>query len=265
VKPERFLLALERLPSEDWAKFEHLASTFLAVEYGALRTVASQSGDRGRDAYLFVPEDDPAVKLQYSVAADWRAKILATAKTLNEHFPETKILVYVTNQPIGASGDALRDEVRKTYKLFLNVLDRSWFVERVNSSAEREVAAEDLAREVVDPLLRERGLSGAQPAALDSLEQQAAFVYLGLQFEDDSREKGLTKVAFEALVRAALRETDSERRMTRADVQEAVRKMLTGARSEEVDPLTDAALRRLTKSQIRTGGGRTSSASRTRS
>jgi hypothetical protein len=46
MRPERFELALERLAPEAWSSFERLASTFLAVDYPTLRTVASMSGDQ---------------------------------------------------------------------------------------------------------------------------------------------------------------------------------------------------------------------------
>lgn len=46
----RLELALERLQPSDWNRFERLSSAFLASEFDDIRTVASPSGDDGRDA-----------------------------------------------------------------------------------------------------------------------------------------------------------------------------------------------------------------------
>ncbi len=251
MNPKRFDLALERLPSSDWERFERLASIFLATEYPKLRTVASPAGDQGRDAYLFQEEGDPSVLIQYSVSEDWRGKIRDTARRINETFPETRVLVYMSNRVIGASADSLRDEIRRDRKLFLDVCDRSWFVERVNFSAEREAAAEDLAVAIADPYLAGKGVIETKGQALGSLEMQTAFVYLALQWEDDSREKGLTKIAFDALVRAALRDTDSDHRMSRGEVKERVHALLPAHSAKDLGLYVDAALGRLTKKVLR--------------
>ena len=94
----RFELALDHLRPTDWARFEKLCSDFLAPEWPALRTVASQSGDGGRDAQLFTPKDDPAVLLQYSVAKDWKTKLQDTAEIISNNFPDANILVFLSNQ-----------------------------------------------------------------------------------------------------------------------------------------------------------------------
>src|SRR5713226_3771789 len=63
----RLKLALDRLEAEHWSRFEQFASEFLVSDYPNLRTVASTSGDQGRDAELFSPDGLPSVVLQYSV------------------------------------------------------------------------------------------------------------------------------------------------------------------------------------------------------
>src|SRR5712691_10232602 len=104
---ERFAFALERLQPGDWARFERFASQFLVFDYGTIRTVAAPAGDLGRDSELFSPDGDPTVLLQYSVRKDWPAKIRQTAKRVRENFEEATVLVYVTNQQIGADADQL--------------------------------------------------------------------------------------------------------------------------------------------------------------
>ncbi len=247
----RLQLALERLKPSDWHNFEKLASAFLAFEFDDLRTTASPSGDDGRDSELFSPAGDPSVLLQYSVRRDWGRKIRQTLKRIQKTFPCAHVLVFASNQEIGASGDSLKREARKKYAVSLDLRDRNWFVERVLGSAPREKAAEELSCAIVDPYLAAAGVTSYAPSDLSSPEAIAAVTFLGLQWRDDLREKGLTKLAFEALVRAVLLDTDSANRMSRDSIREGVSKLLRGHPKEQVHRLTDSALKRLTKRAIR--------------
>jgi hypothetical protein len=251
VKSKRFQLALEHLQPSQWKRFEEFASEFLSPEFPNLRTMAAPSGDRGRDSELLSPEDDPSVMLQYSVTADWSSKIHQTSDRIKTEFPQVTVLIYVTNQQIGATADALRKELRRDQNLFVDIRDRNWFIERLHSNQQREIAAELLARDIVDPYLASAEILTSKPSALTSLESQAAFLYLGLQWEDDTREKGLTKLCFEGLVRAVLRNTDSENRLPRAEIHKRVRSILPNHTAEQIDSKTNSALTRLTKRFIR--------------
>lgn len=190
MKQQRFELALEQLKSGDWARFEKFASQFLAFDYPSLRTVATQSGDLGRDSELFSPEGDSSVLLQYSVTEGWKTKVRQTAKRINENFPEASLLIYATNQQIGADGDALKKELRKDFKLALDIHDRGWFLDRMLVPPERAKVAEALAKEVVDQFLAEREVIDSSSPALSSFESKAAVIHLQLQWEDDFRERG---------------------------------------------------------------------------
>ena len=64
---ERLHLALDRLRADQWKIFEEFSSAFLASQYPNLRTVASPSGDDGRDAELFSYDGRIPTVLQYSV------------------------------------------------------------------------------------------------------------------------------------------------------------------------------------------------------
>ena len=247
----RLQLALERLQPSDWQRFERLASAFLASEFDALRTTASPSGDEGRDSELFTPAAEPKVLLQYSVSADWSRKIRRTVQRIRETFPEALVLIFVSNQMIGAAADQIKRELRQDHGLSLDVRDRQWFVDRVLGSPEREKAAEELAQAIVDPYLATAGVTSYAPSDLSSPEAIAALTFLGLQWRDDVREKGLTKLAFEALVRAVLARTDSEHRITRVAVRDGVRRLLPGHSEVQVDGFVDSALHRLTKRAIR--------------
>ena len=251
MRRERFELALERLDHNFWARFEKIASAFLASEFPKLRTVASTSGDGGRDAELFRNADDTTVLFQYSVSKDWKSKIKKTAERINETFPKATLLIYVTNQQIGANADDLKTIIRNENKLYLDIRDKSWFLDRMESSDDRRVTAERLAEEMVDPLLKDRKIIDDTNHLLSDTETRAAYLYLLCQLEDESKEKGLTKLSYEGLIRSVLRGTFSENRMKREQIREEVRKVLASHPAETVDKYTDSALMRMTKKYVR--------------
>ena len=248
IDRQRFDLALRELGPGRWERFEQLASQFLAGDFDDLRTMASLSGDRGRDAHRFATEEDPAELVQYSVASDWKVKIASTVKRVKEEFPDVSLLVYVTNQRIGSEADDTVKKLRKEQRIVLDVRDRSWFLDRMHRDRAREVAAEELAREVVDPLLAKDNLIERRPSPLSDSEMRAAVVHLELQWANDERDKGLTRTTYEALVRSTLRNTDSDHRMTRTEVHTAVRALLPSYGpdlNEVIQHHTDRALSNL--------------------
>lgn len=198
-----------------------------------------------------LPKETPSQVLQYSITQDWREKIRSTAKRVSEALPSAQLLIYVTNQRIGADADELKPEIRTKYSLHLDVRDRTYFLDRFRKSPQTEAASEELAHEIVDPFLSIRGIAPAQEAVLDSEELRAAHLYLALQLKDEVQEKSLTKLAFEALVRSVLVNTDSDHRITRADVKHRVRQLLPADAPDRIDQLTDSALSRLTKKSVR--------------
>jgi hypothetical protein len=251
MNTKRFETALMLLKPAEWEKFERLASQFLAADFPTLVTVASPSGDEGRDAELYSPEGDASVLLQYSVAEDWRDKILRTAKRLEKTKPDARVLIYVTNQQIGAAADDLRRKLRESERFHLDIRDRNWFLERQRASVRHEAAAEELARDIIDPLLAGTASESTRAAALSGSDLQSAFMYLELQLRDDQRDRGLTKLSFDALVRSALRGTDSAHRMSRADVHDAVRRVLPSHPKDAIESHVDRALDSLPKEIVR--------------
>ena len=192
----RLELALERLQPSDWNRFERLASVFLATEFDELRTVASPSGDEGRDAELFSTASEPNVVIQYSVSADWRGKINATARRLNKTIPNALILIYITNQVIGAGSDSLKKTLRAKQGLTLDIRDRHWFLERVFESTGRQQAAEELARVIVDP--NHSPALGPTSSQVILARGDCCCNLLGSSMAGDAR-KGLTKIALKRL------------------------------------------------------------------
>ena len=250
MESNRLEFALLHLKPTLWEHFEQLASKFLADEYPTLRTLAGQ-GDRGRDAVLWQPSADPSIVLQYSITQDWSKKILSTAKTIHHEFPDTQVLIYVTSLRIGPKADELRTVLRKKYRLFLDVRDSTWFIERQNRSRSTVSAAEEFSAPIIEPLLAESSLISSGDSKLTADEARAAVVFLSMQWEDGSREKGLTKLSFEALVKAALRKTDNDQRMPRSAVCESVRSMIEHENPGQINQYINSALERLKGRQIR--------------
>jgi hypothetical protein len=248
---QRLQLALEQLGSADWRRLETFASEFLVSEFPNLRTTASPSGDGGRDAEIITFHDDPIHALQYSVTPRWGLKIRATAKRLHETNPSVQILTYVTNVQVGADADELKKELKQEYKIFLDIRDKSYFLERFRSTRGTERAAEALAADLVDPLLAETGVIKRSASVLTGEEARAALVLLSLQLKDDTQEKGLTKLSFEALVRSVLTDTDADHRIPSTELFARVRALLPQEQGKHVDELTKSAVERLKKRVLR--------------
>ena len=128
---------------------------------------------------------------------------------------------------------------------------RNWFLERAELGEERQNAAERLIDRIAHPYLLEEQVIKKASSALTSQEARAALLYLGLQLKDDITEKGLTKLSFDALVRAALRHTHSDNRTARAQVHRTIQAYLPSDNEERLKQQVDAALKRLTKRYIR--------------
>lgn len=242
----RLSLALERLGSGDWEIFEKFASEFLAIEYPALRTMAAPNGDKGRDAEVFTLDNVPKVAFQYSVTTKWKAKIASTLDTLKTTMPSATTLIYVTNQVIGPAADDLREESRRDRRVSLDIRDRSWFVEREESHAQRRVASEELARLFVDPLLSKRGVID-RISTFTATESRVAVLHLALDNRDQANDQSLTKSCFESLVLAALHDTSADKRASITEIQENVGLRVPTEKREQVNALALSALNRLSK------------------
>jgi hypothetical protein len=212
------------------------------------------SGDGGRDAALLQPQGETQVVLQYSVSRDWERKIKDTAAKIRDNFPQTTILVYVSPHEIGPKGDAIKGEIRTNYHFSLEIRDRSYFLTRESSTNQTLVASEEVSRVIVDPYLSSEDFLQNKLTVLSTHEARAAVVYLGMQFEDESSGKGLTKLCFEGLVRAVLRDTSPSNLMTRADIHERIKSVVPSDGShvaDSIDAYIDSALSRMERRYIR--------------
>lgn len=241
----RFKLALEQLESSDWRLFETLAAEFLVSDYPMLRTTASPSGDGGRDGELFSVDGFPDVGFQYSVAADWSAKIKRTQKRLKETFPKIRRIIFVSPLVIGAAGDALKMELWNDNQVLLDILDQSYFLERELTNAQRAAAAEELSTRLVDPLLRARGVVSNVAQPLTEEEGKMALLHLTLETRDGANDRSLTKSCFDALVLSILHDSDADNLRTTDTIHEEMGKLVPHGAPRQVRDLTESALRRL--------------------
>jgi len=246
---KRFELALNRLEGSDWAKFEKLASAFLASELPGIRTMAAPEGDGGRDAELFFSDGNPLVSVQYSVQEDWKSKIQKTVDRLKTTFPDRRILIYVTNQEIGARADEIKGKFGSE-GYHIDVRDRNWLVERLHSNVNAEKAGEELSRDIVDRYLESAGVIEKKAVALSAIEKKTAFVYLEMQLANDQRQKGLTKLSYEALVKAALRGTDSQKRLKKGEIVTKIQGFMPNHPPDFVQRKAESALRALQKNGV---------------
>lgn len=251
ISTGRFATALRELDGSKWRLFERLATVFLSSEFAELRPVADPSGDGGLDARLFKPTDDPTTIVQFSVRKDWQAKLHETCRGIKKTEPDTQVLIFVTNQVLGADANKQRKSVRETHGLYLDPRDADWLVAQRNATAANTAEAEEMAAAVVDPLLSSSSLLADHAQALDDLEAKAAFVHLGLQWQDDAREKGLTKLCFEAIVRSVLRDTNNDDRMERSEIHRRVSDILPAHPPTLLNVQVDKALHSLNKRFIR--------------
>lgn len=244
-----FELALEKTRPSDWEYFEELSSSFLASEFPEIRTMASSSGDGGRDSELFSPDGVTYIATQYSVSADWEAKINRTIKRLAENFTNIKVLIYLTNQVIGAKGDSIRQKCLIS-GVSLDIRDKNWFLERHDQDDIKYNASERLVNVIAKPILEGETIIEKSRPSLTSLESKAALTYLGLQWEDEKTDKGLTKIVFESLVRAALRNTDADHKLKKEDIYKKIFEYTPSTVADDVKKNVDSALLRLTKKII---------------
>ena len=255
MNSDQFRLALSLLKPSDWEHFERLCSMFLSTDYPNLRITAFPGGDGGRDSELFLADKNDRglrVVAQYSVSKDWKRKIKSTVqRLLSNRNHNIHAIIFMSNQVIGASADTLIRDVLNVYDVHIDIRDLNWFIMKMFVNKTTNLAAEELVDKILLPHLQSEKIIERPSSPLSNSEAKAAILYLSLQLRDNASGKGLTKVSFDALVRAALRNTDSSRRSSRAEIYTYIQRMLPSADANRVKQHVDAALHRLNKVYIR--------------
>lgn len=242
----RIELALRELGPENWSAFEKFAAEFLVVDYPSLRTTASVGGDKGRDGQLYSPTEENNTYVQYSVTTSWASKINSTVATLIKNFGGQFRLIYATNQVIGpAADDLIRDQRKAGYDI--DIRDRHWFAERVNTHPQRANAADELAKQLVDPLLAKAGLAPHIARPLDAEEARVALIHLALESVDRRDDQGITRSSFEALVRSTMHDTSAEKTLGIDEIVVQTKFLVPAGDPSQVEAQVRGALNRLTK------------------
>ena len=176
-------------------------------------------------------------------------KIAKTAKRLKKYIGDDSIqlLIYVSPHAIGADADTVRKEIRRKYGHGLDIYDRTWFVERVNNHDSQILAAEALARQIVDPILSEDKIRAASIPGFDSEELQVVHLFLALQVKDSAQDRNLTKASFNAITLSVLRKTKSDNRMARSAIISAAHSLFPDTALQEITKYVQVALLRLAK------------------
>lgn len=241
--------ALSLLDHESWGTFERLCSAFLSCDFPDVRTMASSSGDGGRDAELFVAASSPNVIFQYSVTKNWRQKIISTKDRIKQTFPDRKWIIYLTNKKIGSEADALKRELM-TEGYLLDIRDYNWFLDKMYSNNTTQRKADELIADYIKST-SSSFLSQSNKFEIENKELLTVALYLGLQLEDATNNRNLSKLSFEALVRAALRDTDSDHRKSKNDIYNYIDNILYSDDKNTIHRLIDNAIERLKRKIIK--------------
>jgi len=248
---DRLRFALDHLRATDWEAFEDLCGAFLTTELPELRRIGGV-GDKGRDA-VFEAADMDQVVVQFSIQEDWKSKIGSTLADLKKAEVPVHSLIYVTNREIGPRADPLKSALLRK-GISLDTRDRTYFLDRVHLSEQNRRAARSLSARVIDPLLPEAELTKNSPLA--DADLRAGLTYLELQIRDSSDSRNLKRLSYDALVLAALRDTDPDSRRSKSEVIRSVEGHLPSHESDEVTASVEGALRRLkTEQKIIVSGG----------
>ena len=246
INPERLGLALDRLDHRHGWIFESFANAFLASEFPGLRAVAGMH-DGGRDAFLHAPDGEPTVYIQHSVTEKWDEKIRKTVTTLRDNGFTVVQLVYCTPRDVERHASVFKRALRKD-GIVVDIRDRNYFITHCNTSMGCVATAEDLAKQMVDPLLVEKQIIATTSSLLNSDEERAAVAYLQLSLAERDPSKALTKFSYDALAKYVLRHSIASNAMPRSEVHRQLRNFIAGVEDQTFRHRVNGSLERLVES-----------------
>jgi hypothetical protein len=243
ITAERLGVALDQIKPTDGALWETFANTFLASEFPQLRPVGGMH-DEGRDAFLYEPDGEPGVYIQHSTQETFETKIRNTLQTLQNNGFQPKQLIYCSPRDIIKESDDIKRELRLK-GVSLDLRDRTYFLTFRNQSAGRLAASEDLAKKLVDPLLKGAVATASIPHALTEKEERTAIAYFQISVRDRASDKSVSKLCYEALVRYALREATPENPLPLQKIIEAIGLLVVSGNREHVEDKVKGSVARL--------------------
>jgi hypothetical protein len=234
ISAERLGVALDQIKPTDGAVWEAFANSFLSSEFPQLRPVGGIH-DAGRDAFLYEADGEPGVYIQHSTQETFETKIRNTLETLQKNGFQPKQLIYCSPRDIIKKADDIKRELRRK-GVGLDLRDRTYFLTFRNQSDGRVAAAEELAKKLVDPLLKGAAAAASIPHALTEKEERTAIAYFQISVRDRASDKSISKLCHETLVRYALREATPENPLP---IQEIIKVIGSLVPSENRDHLED--------------------------
>lgn len=248
IASERLAFAFDRLTAEDGGEFERFVNAFLAKEIPGLRPVAGMH-DGARDAFVYQVDTADTSFLQSSVTQYWKKKVRETITALQKNGHTVREFIYCSPLAIIADADSLRAELR-SLNISLDVRDRNYFLCSANSTPKQSELCETFAQKYVDAIFAREGIAQPSGMLLTNPEEQLALVYLDLQLADKSADTALTKCAFEALVRYALRDTTPQSLRSRDEILTAVLRAVPSHDEVRVETLVNSTLDRLVRKRV---------------
>jgi len=198
ITAERLGVALDQVKPTDGALWEAFANSFLSSEFPQLRPVGGIH-DAGRDAFLHEADGEPGVYIQHSAQETFETKIRNTLETLRANAFEPRQLIYCSPRDIIKKCDTIKRELRLK-GVALDVRDRTYFVTFRNQSAGRVAASEELAKKLVDPILKGAAATANIPHSLTENEEKIAIAYFQISISDRASDKSVSKLCHETLV-----------------------------------------------------------------
>lgn len=190
--------------------FERFANAFLIDDDPDLKAVGGKK-DKGMDAYVYDTEAGRVIAVVQSCvspASKARTKVLNTIERLKENDLLPPTFIYCTSANIGTELDATIRELRRDYKVALEVRDAAWFVARHQTSQNRAAISDAYARETLEPFVRSLQPDKLYSLVLDEDRQRVAVQYLEAVNLDRSRNSNLTKGIFDALIACVTRDSN---------------------------------------------------------
>lgn len=190
--------------------FERFANAFLVDDYPELKALGGKK-DKGMDAYIYDGEAGKTIIVVQSCvspASRARTKVLATIKKLKENKLLPEIFIYCTSDIVGTELDETKKELRRDYKVALDVCDAAWFVARHQTSQNRAASSDAYARETLEPFVRSLQPDKLYSLVLSEGQQRVAIQYLEAVSLDRSKDGNLTKGIFDALIACVTRDSE---------------------------------------------------------
>ena len=236
-----------RLTEEEHAEaFERYANAFLVDDYPELQPLGGKK-DKGMDARIVNNETGETVLVVQSCvspATGARTKVLGTIKKLKDNMPEE--LIYCTSAVVATALDETKRELRKSYKITLEICDAPWFTQRQKTSTNRASLSEQYAEEVLAPFIKELQPDRLYSLVLSDQEERVAVQYLEAVNLDRSKNSNLTKSIFDGLIACVTRESDPPNKVySGEDIISAVCAMFPSGHATRIQSIVPARIKKL--------------------